>query len=187
MKRTKLFQDTGQGRQLNNIKRDQVNDGAVHRYFVKLSVTGPMSDPTSFEHAIKGSGTYDIGILPIAPLARTIEDLFFDLAFANMRRAADLFRPTVVRTDSVEGRTSLEVSPLLARDTGRTIKAVADLHQRRGKPNLFITIPGTLEGLPALANGRKRPPLVCAVHETIRNGRFVNETPQRRVCTCSSE
>jgi transaldolase len=76
--------------------------------------------------------------------------LFFDLALADLTRAADLFQPIFARTDGVDGWVSLEVSPLLAHDTNRTLGAARDLHQRGGKPNLFIKIPGTAEGLPAI-------------------------------------
>lgn len=77
-------------------------------------------------------------------------DLFFDLALADLARAAELFHPTYERTDKVDGWVSLEVSPLLAHDTAKTVSAARDLHIRGGKPNLFIKIPGTKEGLPAI-------------------------------------
>ena len=76
--------------------------------------------------------------------------MFFELALADLTRAADLFRPVFTRTDGVDGWVSLEVSPLLAHDTKSTLAAARDLHQRGGKPNLFIKIPGTTEGLPAI-------------------------------------
>ena len=76
--------------------------------------------------------------------------MFFELALADLTRAADLLRPVFTRTDGVDGWVSLEVSPFLAHDTQRTIAAARDLSQRGGKPNLFIKIPGTKEGLPAI-------------------------------------
>ena len=76
--------------------------------------------------------------------------MFFELALADLTRAADLLRPVFTRTDGVDGWVSLEVSPLLAHDTQRTIAAARDLSRRGGKPNLFIKIPGTKEGLPAI-------------------------------------
>ena len=84
------------------------------------------------------------------PVAKSREDLFFDLALADLTRAADLFRPVFARTDGVDGWVSLEISPSLAYDTQRSLAAARDLHQRAGKPNLFIKIPGTVEGLPAI-------------------------------------
>src|SRR5262249_3295681 len=113
-------------------------------------VTGLTSNPTIFDLAIKNSAMYDADISRPAAQARSGEDLFFDLALADLTRAADLFRPVYDRTDGVDGFVSLEVSPLLAHDTKSTLTAAKDLHKRGGKPNLFIKIPGTPEGLPAI-------------------------------------
>ena len=113
-------------------------------------MTGLTSNPTIFDHAIKNSTIYDADISRTAPSAKSGEDLFFELALADLTRAADLFKPVFARTDGVDGWVSLEVSPLLAHDTKSTLAAARDLHQRGGKPNLFIKIPGTTEGLPAI-------------------------------------
>jgi transaldolase len=78
------------------------------------------------------------------------EDLFFELAIEDVTRAADLFRPIWNRTHGVDGWVSLEVSPVLAHDTASTLAAAKALHARAGRPNLFIKIPGTKEGLPAV-------------------------------------
>ena len=113
-------------------------------------MTGLTSNPTIFDHAIKNSAMYDEDISRAASAAKSGEDLFFELALADLTRAADLFQPVFARTDGVDGWVSLEVSPLLAHDTKSTLAAARDLHQRGGKPNLFIKIPGTAEGLPAI-------------------------------------
>jgi len=76
--------------------------------------------------------------------------LFFELALADLTQAADLFRPIYDATDGVDGWVSLEVSPLLAYDTARSIKEATELCARAKRPNLFIKIPGTPEGLPAI-------------------------------------
>jgi transaldolase len=78
------------------------------------------------------------------------EALFFELAIEDLRQAADLFRPIHDQTNGVDGWVSLEVSPLLAHDTSSTLAAAKDLHARAGRPNLFIKIPGTREGLSAI-------------------------------------
>jgi transaldolase len=150
MKPTKTLHDLGQSLWLDNITRNLVNSGTLHRYIEEFSVTGLTSNPTIFDHAIKNSTDYDGDISQSASLAKAPEDLFFDLALADLTRAADLFQPIFARTDGVDGWVSLEVSPLLAHDTNRTLGAARDLHQRGGKPNLFIKIPGTAEGLPAI-------------------------------------
>src|SRR5271170_1073203 len=150
MKPTKTLHDLGQSLWLDNITRSLVNSGTLHRYIEEFSVTGLTSNPTIFDHAIKNSADYDSDISQSASRAKPPEDLFFDLALADLTRAADLFQPIFAWTDGVDGWVSLEVSPLLAHDTNRTLGAARDLHQRGGKPNLFIKIPGTAEGLPAI-------------------------------------
>src|SRR5689334_15868449 len=150
MKATQALHDIGQSLWLDNITRDLLNSGTLKRYIDELSVTGLTSNPTIFDHAIKNSTTYDSDISRNAGAAKSAEDLFLDLALADLTRAAELFQPTFARTDGVDGWVSLEVSPLLAHDTKRTLAAAQDLHRRAGKPNLFIKIPGTPEGLPAI-------------------------------------
>src|SRR4249919_2508261 len=153
MKATQDLHDLGQSLWLDNITRNLLKTGVLRRYIDELSVTGLTSNPTIFDHAIKNSTDYDSDISQSASRAKPPEDLFFDLALADLTRAADLFQPIFARTDGVDGWVSLEVSPLLAHDTNRTLAAARDLHQRRGKPNLFIKIPGTAEGLPAIEAG----------------------------------
>ena len=145
----KLY-DIGQSLWLDNITRELLNSGTLKRYIDELSVTGLTSNPTIFEHAIRNSASYDADISRKASSAKSGEDLFFDLALADLTRAADLFQPIFARTDGVDGWVSLEVSPLLAHDTNSTLTAARELHRRGGKPNLFIKIPGTPEGLPAI-------------------------------------
>jgi transaldolase len=150
MNPTRTLHDLGQSLWLDNITRDLLNSGTLQRYIDELSVTGLTSNPTIFDHAIKNSAHYDSDIARLASRAKPVEDLFFELALADLIRAADLLRPVFTRTDGVDGWVSLEVSPLLAHDTQRTIAAARDLNRRSGKSNLFIKIPGTKEGLPAI-------------------------------------
>jgi transaldolase len=150
MKPTKALHDLGQSLWLDNITRELLSSGTLQRYIDELSITGLTSNPTIFDHAIKNSTTYDGDISRGWASAGSAEDLFFELALADLTRAADLFQPVFARTDGVDGWVSLEVSPLLAHDTNHTLAAARSLHQRGGKPNLFIKIPGTPEGLPAI-------------------------------------
>jgi transaldolase len=150
MNPTKALHDLGQSLWLDNITRNLVNGGTLQRYIDEFSVTGLTSNPTIFDHAIKNSVDYDSDISRSASRADPPENLFFELALGDVTRAADLFRPIFDRTDGVDGWASLEVSPVLAHDTKRTLAAARDLYQRGGKPNLFIKIPGTPEGLPAI-------------------------------------
>jgi transaldolase len=150
MKATQQLHDLGQSLWLDNITRDLLNQGTLKRYIDELSVTGLTSNPTIFDHAMKTSGAYDDAILDGLEKGRSGEDLFFDVALDDLTRAADLFRPVHDRTNGVDGWVSLEVSPLLAHDTAKTIAAAKQLSGRAGRPNLFIKIPGTPEGLPAI-------------------------------------
>jgi len=150
MKATQLLHDLGQSIWLDNITRDLLNTGTLKRYIDELSVTGLTSNPTIFDHAIKNSTAYDAAIREKLSKNRSGEALFFELALEDLTRAADLFRPIYDRTEGVDGWVSLEVSPLLAYDTGSTLAAAKELHDRAGRPNLFIKIPGTREGLPAI-------------------------------------
>ncbi len=150
MKATQMLHDLGQSLWLDNITRDLLDRGTLKRYIDELSVTGLTSNPTIFDHAIKNSTAYDASIRRKMNEGKSGEDLFFELALEDLTRAADLFRPIWDRTDGVDGWVSLEVSPLLAYDTARTLAAAKSLHARAGRPNLLIKIPGTQEGLPAI-------------------------------------
>jgi len=150
MKATQLLHNLGQSLWLDNITRDLLSMGTLKRYIDELSVTGLTSNPTIFDHAIKNSTAYDAAIREKLSKGTSGEALFFDLALEDITRAADLFRPIYDRTDGVDGWVSLEVSPLLAYDTTCTLAAARELHARAGRPNLFIKIPGTKEGLPAI-------------------------------------
>ena len=150
MKATQLLHDLGQSIWLDNITRDLLESGALKRYIDEFSVSGLTSNPTIFDHAIKTSSAYDASIRQELAKGKSGEDLFFDLALADITRAADLFRPLHKRTNTVDGWVSLEVSPVLAHDTVSTIQEAKDLSARAARPNLFIKIPGTREGLPAI-------------------------------------
>ena len=150
MKATQLLHNLGQSLWLDNITRDLLESGALQRYLDELSVTGLTSNPTIFDHAIKNSSAYDKSIGDGSSKGKVGEELFFELALNDITRAADLFRPIYNRTNTVDGWVSLEVSPLLAYDTARTLAAAKQLFTRAARPNLLIKIPGTKEGLPAI-------------------------------------
>jgi transaldolase len=140
----------GQSLWLDNITRALLDSGELQRYIDAWSVTGLTSNPTIFEQALQGSADYDADIRARLKQGPSGEALFFDLALQDLVRAADLFRPVHQRTRGVDGWVSLEVSPLLAYDTRSTLAASRELHARAARPNLFIKIPGTAEGLPAI-------------------------------------
>jgi transaldolase len=150
MKATQALHELGQSLWLDNITRELLTSGTLERYVRELSVTGLTSNPTIFEHAIRGSAAYDDTIRAKLAQGRSAEELFFELAIEDLSRAAELFHSIFERTDGVDGWVSLEVSPVLAYDTTATIAAAKALHTRAGRPNLLIKIPGTPEGLPAI-------------------------------------
>jgi len=150
MKATQLLHDAGQSLWLDNITRALLESGGLRRYIDELSVTGLTSNPTIFDHAIKNSHDYDAAIREKTAAGKAGEGLFFELALEDLTRAADLFRPLHQATNGVDGWVSLEVSPKLAYDTASTVAAAKELSARAARPNLFIKIPGTREGVPAI-------------------------------------
>src|SRR5437867_5868845 len=150
MKATQVLHNLGQSIWLDNITRDLLDSGTLKRYIDELSVTGLTSNPTIFDHAIKNSSAYDTAIGDNLQNGKAGEELFFELALSDITRAAQHFRPIYEQTNGVDGWVSLEVSPLLAHDTASTLREARDLYARAARPNLFIKIPGTKEGLPAI-------------------------------------
>jgi len=150
MKPTQQLHDLGQSLWLDNITRAMLRDGTLAGYIDELSVTGLTSNPTIFDKAISGGDDYDEQILEVAPTVETTEETFFELALADLRDATDLFAPVHQRTAGVDGFCSLEVSPLIADDAEATIAQAAKLHGKGERENLYIKIPGTEAGLPAI-------------------------------------
>jgi transaldolase len=150
MKATQKLYALGQSLWLDNITRALLTSGTLSDYIAEYSVTGLTSNPSIFDTAIKNAGVYDDAIRKKALAGKSGEELFFELALEDLTQAADLFRPIHDATGGVDGWVSLEVSPLLADDTAGSIKAATELHARAQRPNLFIKIPGTRAGIPAI-------------------------------------
>ncbi|HXS51436.1 MAG TPA: transaldolase [Usitatibacter sp.] len=150
MKPTRQLRDLGQSLWLDNITRKLLESGELARYIRDYGITGLTSNPTIFDLAIKDSDAYDAAILAKSRAGKSGEALFLELALEDLVRAADLFRPAHEATRGVDGWVSLELSPLLVNDTARSVKSAAELHARAKRPNLFIKIPGTPAGVPAI-------------------------------------
>jgi transaldolase len=150
MNATQKLHDLGQSLWLDNLTRGMLKDGTLRRYIHEFSVTGLTSNPTIFNQAVGKSADYDESIHHKVMEHKSAESLFFELAIDDLGQAADLFLPIYDQTCGVDGWVSLEVSPLLAYDAAGTIASAKDLHDRAERPNLFIKIPGTKEGLPAI-------------------------------------
>jgi transaldolase len=150
MNTTHALHDLGQSLWLDNISRAILDDGTLRRYIDEFSITGLTSNPTIFDAAIGDTAAYDVGIRTEAAAGKSGETLFTELALEDLRRAADLFRPVHDATDGVDGWVSMEVSPLLAGDTAGTIAAARRVHGQADRPNLYVKIPGTAAGIPAI-------------------------------------
>ncbi len=159
----KHLRATGQSIWLDNITRTLLDDGTLARYIDDYGITGLTSNPTIFEHAIGGSDAYDAAIKEKTTAGLKDEALFVELALEDLRRAARLFEPAHKASDGVDGWVSMELSPLLAADTPASISAAKRIHAQAGCDNLYIKIPGTPEGIPA-------------IEESIYNGVPVNVT-----------
>ena len=150
MNRTQELHDLGQSLWLDSINREILDDGTLERYIDDCSITGLTSNPTIFDEAIGNGTAYDDEIRAKSQAGARIEALFVELALEDLRRAADLFRPAFDATDGIDGWVSMEVSPLLANNTSASIEAAAGIHEQAKRPNLYVKIPGTPEGIPAI-------------------------------------
>jgi transaldolase len=150
MNKTQQLHDLGQRLWLDNITREILDNGTLRRYIDEFAVTGLTSNPTIFDEAIGKTAAYDKGIREKARTGKSGEALFMELALEDLRRAADLFRPIFDATDGIDGWVSMEVSPLLANDTMKSIAAAKQIHREANRPNLFVKIPGTREGVAAI-------------------------------------
>ncbi len=150
MKAIRQLRELGQSLWLDNITRDLISEGGLARYIEKFSVTGLTSNPTIFDEAIGAGKAYDNGIRAKTVAGQSGERLFIELALEDLRAAADLFRPAHEASDGVDGWVSMEVSPLLAANTQGSIKAARQIYQQAARSNLFVKIPGTPEGIPAI-------------------------------------
>jgi transaldolase len=147
---TKKLHDLGQSLWVDNISREMLVEGVLARYIADWSVTGLTSNPTIYEHAIGHGAAYDEAIARLARRGEPAEEVFFTLALDDLKAAADLFRSVFDASQGIDGWVSLEVSPLLAYNVEKTIRAATWLHEAADRPNLFIKIPGTPAGIKAI-------------------------------------
>ena len=150
MKANQKLHDLGQSLWLDHMTRDLLSSGTLKRYIAEFSVTGLTSNASVFDHAIRNSSIYDDAIRIKLKEGKSGEELYLELSLEDLGHAADLLRPIYDQTEGVDGWVSLEVSPLVTHDTDRILTAAVDLYARGRRPNVFIKIPGTKEGLPAV-------------------------------------
>lgn len=140
----------GQSVWYDNISRDFITNGEISRLVREWGVRGMTSNPTIFDGAVKKGTAYDGQVLSLAGKGLSAEDVFNELALEDIAWAADILLDVYRESGGDDGFVSLEVSPLLARDSAATVKQAKELFSRLNRPNVMIKIPGTAECLPAI-------------------------------------
>ncbi len=144
------LQKQGQSIWLDLLDREIMDSGKLQSLIDDDGLSGLTSNPSIFEKAISGSSDYDADLAKLSANEDDNAILFFDLAIKDIQRAADIFKPVFDKTNGMDGFVSLEVSPLLARNTVATIKQVRELWKKVDRKNVMIKIPGTKEGIAAI-------------------------------------
>jgi transaldolase len=146
---TDLYDQQGQSPWLDNVRRDWIQDGTM-KGWVDRGVRGVTSNPTIFQKAISGGDAYDAQFASLLKSGTSVLDSYWEMVVQDIRDTLAILRPVHDASDGVDGYVSIEVSPLLARDTAGTSAAARHLHDLIDEPNLYVKIPGTAEGLPAI-------------------------------------
>jgi transaldolase len=151
MNRLQALHDAGVSIWLDNLSRELLDNGAFATLVAECAVSGATSNPTIFAKAITGSDRYDAQLhAAVASGVRDPQELFFQLALDDVRRAADLLRPSYDQSDGRDGFVSFECTPDLADDTDGTIEQAVELWKRLARPNVMIKVPATEAGIPAI-------------------------------------
>jgi len=159
---TDLYTQHGQSPWLDNMRRGWITSGELERW-VERGVRGITSNPTIFQKAIDAGSDYDAQFGQLVGAGRGIEDAYWDMVVTDIEDGLRILRPVHDESDGVDGYVSIEVAPELARDTDGTIASARELHRRIDEPNLFVKIPATAEGVPA-------------IRQMISEGRSINVT-----------
>ena len=157
-----LFNQQGQSPWLDNLRRSWVASGELQDW-VDRGVRGITSNPSIFEKAMTGTDAYDEQLRELKASGASIEESYWALVVSDIEGALGVLRPLYETSDGVDGFVSVEVDPTLAPDTEGTITAARALHQRIDQPNVYIKIPATQAGIPA-------------IEQMIAEGRSVNVT-----------
>lgn len=144
------LQALGQSIWLDYIRRDLLSSGELRRLIEEDGLRGITSNPAIFEKSITGSLYYDDDIRTMALEGKDVKAIYDGLSQQDVQRAADEFRPMYNSSDGVDGYVSLEVNPHLAHNTDGTLEEARQLWAALNRPNVFIKIPATAEGLPAI-------------------------------------
>ena len=145
----RLYHEQGQSPWLDNLTRPYLRDGTLAR-LVSRGVRGVTANPTIFARAIEGSDAYDDQFAALTAAGRPVPEAYWDLVVDDVTDALGVLGPVFDDSGGADGFVSVEVAPELAQDTDATMAAVRQLHQRVARPNLFVKIPATPEGVPAI-------------------------------------
>ena len=140
--------EQGQSPWIDNITRDMLQDGTLRR-LVDVGIVGLTSNPTIFQKAIAKSTSYDEELQTLTRQNKSVQEIFDDLVLDDIGNAADVLRPVYDRMNGGDGFVSIEVPPNLSADTEATIQEVRRLFNYLARPNVFVKVPGTPEGIPA--------------------------------------
>ena len=146
----RLYTEQRQSPWLDNLTRPYLRDGTLAS-FVADGIRGVTANPTILAKAIEASDAYDAQFATLTAQGYVVEDAYWELAVQDVGDALTVLRPVYDKSNGSDGFVSIEVAPELARDTDATIAAACRLHQRIGQPNLFVKVPATAEGIPAIA------------------------------------
>jgi transaldolase len=150
--RLKALAEAGVSIWLDDLSRERIETGDLTDLIENKSVVGVTTNPTIFASALSDGERYDAQVRRLAEAGASVDDAVFELTTHDVREACDLLVDTWKRTDGVDGRVSIEVPPGLAADTEGTITAARKLWSAVDRPNLFIKIPATTEGAPAISS-----------------------------------
>ena len=141
----------GQSIWMDNLSRDLIESGELKQSIADKGIRGITSNPSIFEKAIVGNEVYDEAIEAGIKADKSVEEIYEDLIFTDIRNACDIFMPVYKESNGLDGYVSIEVPPSLAKTTDdSTIEEARRYYQAIDRPNLMIKIPGTPEGLPAV-------------------------------------
>jgi transaldolase len=143
----RLFAEQGQSPWLDNVRRGWITGGELQAW-VDRGIRGITSNPSIFQKAMSSGNDYDAQLIELA--GGEIDDVYWSLVIRDIEDALRILRPVHDDSDGEDGYVSVEVAPALARDTEGTINAARTLHERIDEPNLYVKIPGTAEGVPAI-------------------------------------
>ncbi len=145
-----IEQNYGQSIWMDNLSRTLIQSGELKRMIEERGVIGITSNPSIFEKAIVGNAVYDADIEAGISAGKSVQEIYESLVFEDIRNACDIFKSVYEQSNGLDGYVSIEVPPIIANDTQKTIEEARRYFSEIGRQNVMIKIPGTVNGLPAV-------------------------------------